>query len=34
MEGFKDYNGICKRKQHGKVALVNIEGVEDHMIEL
>jgi len=34
MEGFKDCNGICKRKQHSKAALVNIEGAEDRMIEL
>jgi hypothetical protein len=34
MEGFKDRNSICKRKQYGKAALVNIEGVEDRIIEL
>jgi hypothetical protein len=34
MEGFKSYNGIYKRKQHGKAALVNIEGAEDRIIEL
>jgi len=34
IEGFKDYNGIYKRKQYGKAALVNIEGAEDRIIEL
>ena len=34
MEGFKDCNGIYKRKQHSKAALVNIEGVENRIIEL
>jgi len=34
MEGFKDRNGIRKRKQHGEAALVNTEGAEDRMIEL
>ena len=34
MEGFKSCNSIRKRKQHGKAALVNIEGAEDRMIEL
>ena len=34
IEGFKDCNGIYKRKQHSKAILVNIEGAEDRMIEL
>ena len=34
MEGFKSCNSIRKRKQHGKAALVNIEGAEDRIIEL
>ena len=34
LEGFKSRNGICKRKQHGKAALANIDGVEDRIIEL
>ena len=34
LEGFKSRNGIRKRKQHGKAALVNMEGAEDRIIEL
>jgi len=34
MEGFKDYNGICKRKQYNKTALVNIKRAKDYMIKL
>jgi len=34
MEGFKDCNGIHKRKQYSEAALVNIEGVKDRIIEL
>jgi len=34
LEGFKSRNNICKRKQHGKAALVNMEGAEDRIIEL
>jgi len=34
LESFKSCNGIRKRKQHGEVALVNMEGAEDRMIEL
>jgi hypothetical protein len=34
MEGFKDYNSICKRKQYSKATLVNIERAEDYIIEL
>ena len=34
MEGFKDRNGIRKRKQYGKAASVNTEGAEDRIIEL
>jgi hypothetical protein len=34
MEGFKDRNGIYKRKQHSKAVLVNIKEAEDCIIEL
>ena len=34
IEGFKDRNGIRKRKQYGEAASVNTEGAEDRMIEL
>ena len=34
LEGFKSHNNIYKRKQHSKAASVNIEGAEDHIIEL
>ena len=34
LEGFKSRNNIRKRKQHGEVALVNIEGAEDRIVEL
>jgi hypothetical protein len=34
LEGFKSRNNIRKRKQYGKAASVNIEGVEDCIIEL
>ena len=34
LEGFKSRNGIRKRTQHGEAASVNMEGAEDHMVEL
>jgi len=34
LKGFKSRNGIYKRKQHGKAALVNIESAKDRIIEL
>ena len=34
LEGFKSYNNIRKRKQYSKATLVNMEGAEDHMVEL
>ena len=34
LEGFKSRNSIRKRKQHGKAALANMDGVEDRMVEL
>jgi len=34
LEGFKSRNSIYKRKQHSKAALANIDGAEDHIVEL
>ena len=34
LEGFKSCNGIHKKKQHSEAALADMEGAEDHMVEL
>jgi hypothetical protein len=34
LKGFKSYNGIRKRKQHGEAALANMDGAEDCIVEL